>query len=566
MNEKHFEFWPKRLPKSLLVPDTTIDDNLAVTARRYPARTAIYYYGTEVSYRRLWDEVNRIAGFLQQNLGVKKGDRVILYMQNSPQYMIGFYAILLAGGVVVPVNPMNITDEVMFYIQDCEAKTAVAGQELMERILPLLKVTPLENILVGAYSDYISPDADYTVPDVAKEPRRAFAEPGVVAWSEALLAGLDPSSVGAVSNDIAVMPYTSGTTGRPKGCVHTHKTVQANTVGAVLWSNITPSAVVLTTLPLFHVTGLIHSMSAPIYSGSTMVVMTRWNRDLAGELIERTGATHWTNIATMVVDFLANPNLSKYDLATLAAIGGGGAPLPQAVGEKLYELTSVRYAEGYGLSETISQTHFNPPDRPKLQCMGVPSFDVDARVVDPQSLRELGPGEEGEVIVSGPQVFQGYWHRDEDNQKAFVEFDGKRFFRTGDIAKYDEEGYFFIVDRVKRMINAAGFKVWPTEVESILYKHPDVEQACVIGIPDERRGETVKAFIVLRPSSEGQVQEQDIIDWAKGQMAAYKYPRVVEFVKDLPMSGSGKILWRKLQELELEKRNQAAQASTQKEA
>jgi fatty-acyl-CoA synthase len=309
----------------------------------------------------------------------------------------------------------------------------------------------------------------------------------------------------------------------------------------------------LATLPLFHVTGMQHSMNAPIFSGSTIVLMTRWNRDLAAQLVERYQCTHWVNISTMVVDFLANPNITQYRLDSLASIGGGGAPLSQAVGEKLFQLLSIKYAEGYGLSETISQTHFNPPERPKLQCMGIPSFDVDARIVDPETLEELGPYQEGEVIVHGPQVFKGYWNRPEETEKAFVTLDGKRFFRTGDIAKYDEEGYFFIVDRIKRMINAAGFKVWPTEVESILYKHPAVKEACVIGVPDERRGETVKAFVVLHDHAKGTVTEEAIIEWAKGQMAAYKYPRIVQFMDRLPLSGSGKILWRKLQEEELAK-------------
>ncbi|MDI6881022.1 MAG: AMP-binding protein [Desulfitobacteriaceae bacterium] len=201
-----------------------------------------------------------------------------------------------------------------------------------------------------------------------------------------------------------------------------------------------------------------------------------------------------------------------------------------------------------------SQTHFNPPDRPKLQCLGIPSFDVDARVLDGESSRELGPNEQGELVVNGPQVLKGYWNRPEENAAAFTEIDGKRFFRTGDIVKYDEEGYFFIVDRVKRMINAAGFKVWPTEIESILYKHPAVQQACVIGIPDERRGETVKAYVILQAGQQGKVSEEDIINWSKEQMAAYKYPRLVQFVDKLPVSASGKILWRTLQEEEAAKR------------
>jgi fatty-acyl-CoA synthase len=550
MMTRHFPFWPKRLAKSLTVPKTDLFYNLEVSARRYPDKIAVHYYGASLTYKRLMEETEALAGYLQQRLGVSKGERVLLYMQNSPQFIIAYYAILRANAVVVPINPMNLTEEVAFPIEDCEIRVALASQELYERIVPLKQHTSLEHIIVATYSDYISPDFTWAIPEVVKAPRQPLADADCTHWQEAVKAGLKPGPVTVQAEDISVLPYTSGTTGKPKGCIHTHETVQANLVGAALWSNITSDAVVLTTLPLFHVTGMEHSMNAPIFSGSTMVVMTRWNSDLAGELIQRHRCTHWTVISTMLVDFLSNSNLSRYDLQSLTSIGGGGAALPQAIGEKLYALTGVRFVEGYGLSETIAQTHFNPPDRPKMQCLGIPSFNTDARIIHPETLQELGPGEEGEIIVHGPQVFKGYWKRPQETEKAFLTLDGKVFFRTGDIGKYDEEGYFFIVDRLKRMINASGFKVWPTEVESILYKHPAVQQACVIGVPDERRGETVKAYIVLHEKERGRVKEEEIIAWAKGQMAAYKYPRIVQFVEQLPVSGSGKILWRKLQEEE----------------
>ncbi|MFA8437443.1 long-chain fatty acid--CoA ligase [Pueribacillus sp. YX66] len=550
MMTRHYPFWPERLATTLPIPKTTVYDNLEVTAKRYPNKPAIIYYGNEISYKQLFDEVNRLAGYLQKHAQVEKGDRVVLYMQNSPQYVIAFYAIMRADAIVVPVNPMNIKDEVAFYLQDCDAKVAIVGQELMPNIEPHLYVTPLRQIIVTAYSECAGKNQDYAVPDIVMAEKQSFQGENIVAWSDAMNEQTEPNPAESVATDLCCLPYTSGTTGNPKGCMHTHETLQANIISASVWQQITPSAVCFTTLPLFHVTGLQHSMNAPIYSGATMVMLTRWDRDTAGTLIERYGCTHWINIATMVVDFLANPNLGNYDISSLKSIGGGGAPLPKAVGEKLYEVTGVQYAEGYGLSETISQTHSNPGDRPKLQCMGVPQFDVDARVIDPNTEKELGPNEEGEVIVHGPQVFKGYWNRPEDTESSFIELDGKRFFRTGDIAYYDEEGYFFMVDRVKRMINASGFKVWPAEVESILYKHPAVEQAVVIGTPDPKRGETVKAFIILREDSKGSVTAEDIIEWSKTQMSAYKYPRIVEFVDELPMSGSGKILWRKLQERE----------------
>jgi len=550
MMTRHYQFWPKRSSTSLPVPKTSVYENLAVSAQRYPDKVAIHYYGGQIAYRRFNEEVEALAGFLKNKLGVVKGDRILLYMQNSPQYMLAYYGILRANAVVVPINPMNITDELAFYINDCEAKVAFVGQELYERIAPLQKSTFLQHVIIATYSDYISGDFDLEIPDEVSAPSITVENPEVIYWKDVIAAGLQPGPLTVSVEDMAVMPFTSGTTGKPKGCIHTQGTVNANTVGAAAWFAMSAYYNTLITLPLFHVTGMVHSMNALIFVGGTMVLMTRWNRELAAALIERYGCIHWINIATMVVDFLANPNLANYRLQTLTAVGGGGAPLPEAVGEKLFQLLGVRYAEGYGLSETISHTHFNPLDRPKLQCMGIPSFDVDARIIDTESLQELGPGEQGEVIVHGPQVFNGYWNRPEETKEAFLTIEGKQFFRTGDIAKYDEEGYFFIVDRVKRMINTSGFKVWPTEVEAILYKHPAIKEACVIGVLDPRRGETVKAFVILHDTERRKVAEEDIIEWAKGKMSAYKYPRIVQFVESLPKTASGKLLWRQLQEEE----------------
>jgi fatty-acyl-CoA synthase len=329
--------------------------------------------------------------------------------------------------------------------------------------------------------------------------------------------------------------------------------LNANLIGAALWNGITSDSVSLSTLPFFHVTGMEHSMNAPIFAGGAMVLMTRWDKELAAELVQRHRVTHWTNISTMVVDLLSNPEIGQYDLSSLGFVGGGGAAMPEAVGKKLEDLAGIRYAEGYGLSETIAQTHMNPPDRSKLQCLGIPSLDVDSRVVNPETLEEVAPGEEGEIVSSGPQVMKSYWRRPEADEKAFFERDGRRFLRTGDIGTIDEEGYFFMVDRLKRMINVSGYNVWPAEVESALYEHPAIQEAAVISILDERTGEAAKAMVVLREEDKGKVNPEDIVEWAKGTMADYKYPRSVEFIDELPKSGSGKILWRELQEREQEK-------------
>jgi fatty-acyl-CoA synthase len=271
---------------------------------------------------------------------------------------------------------------------------------------------------------------------------------------------------------------------------------------------------------------------------------------VAARLIQRYRVTSWTTVPTMVVDLLSSPDVERYDLSSIRVMGGGGATMPEAIAQKLQDLCGITYIEGYGLSETIAPSHINPPHRPKKQCLGIPIFGTESRIVNPDTLEELGPGEVGEIITSGPQVFEGYWNKPEANALAFVELDGKRFFRTGDLGRIDEDGYFFLVDRIKRMINASGFKVWPAEVEALLYAHPAVEEAVIIGTKDPRRGETVKAVVVPKSGMRDDIDESSFILWCQSKMAAYKVPRSVEFVDSLPKTGSGKILWRALQERE----------------
>jgi fatty-acyl-CoA synthase len=251
-----------------------------------------------------------------------------------------------------------------------------------------------------------------------------------------------------------------------------------------------------------------------------------------------------------VQDFFLNPNIARYDLASIAKLSGGGAPMPAAVAARL-EARGISYIEGYGLTETMAPTHINPPGRIKKGCLGVPIYGVEAKIVDPDTLLEVPPGETGEIVMRGPQIFAGYWNKPEDTARAFIELDGKRFFRSGDLGRVDSEGYFFIVDRLKRMINASGFKVWPSEVEAQIYQHPAVVEVCVIAMKDAYRGESVKAVIVLRPEVVGRIDAPQLIDWCRENMAAYKVPRSIEFVEALPKSGSGKIMWRQLQEREM---------------
>jgi fatty-acyl-CoA synthase len=540
MFTRHFAHWPPGQPKTLELPRTTVYDNLQASAARHPERAALDYYGRRLTYRELKREVDALAGYLQQRCGVARGERVLLYLQNSPQFVIAYYAVLRADAVVVPVNPMNRTEELRHYVEDSDARIAVAGQDVLAQLAPL----NVEKVLVAAYADYLPPSTDLPVPSFLRVAKASDS------WDEAVGAGLEPAPHTAQPDDLAVMPYTSGTTGKPKGCMHTHASVQATTVPYLHWRGAQEHSVVLCALPMFHVTGMQAGMNSPLHLGATIVLLSRWDRDCAALQIERARVTNWSAITTMMVDFLSNPQLARYDLSSLKVLGGGGAAMPEALARKLEEVIGLPFVEGYGLSETMAPTHINPPQRPKRQCGGIPFFNTDARVIHVETLAELPPNQVGEIIVRGPQVFRGYWKQPEATAQAFIEHDGERFFRTGDLGYYDEEGYFFITDRLKRMINCAGYKVWPAEVEAMLYAHPAIQEACVIGARDAYRGETVKALIVLKKELRQTTRAEDIVDWARDRMAAFKVPRIVQFVDALPRTATGKVFWRQLQEEE----------------
>jgi fatty-acyl-CoA synthase len=545
------------LPQNLLLPETSLWFNLEVTATRYPAKDAYRFFGQALSFAELKRQAEALAGWLQAH-GVGKGDRVIVFMQNCPQFVVAVHAVLRADAVVVPVNPMNKADEFGHYITDSGARVALTTADLAGIVAQANADVPeaqrLQHVVAARFADAMP--AGLHPDETPAEPVLQWlrADPplpaGTTRWLDALGAGLQPGPHTAGPDDMALLPYTSGTTGAPKGCVHTHRTLMHNTVGGGVWGHGGPEVVALGVVPMFHITGFIYGALGSVAAGSTTIILPRWDRELAGRLISRHRVTHWTCIPTMIIDLFGSPNYQRFDLSSLRFLSGGGAAMPQAVAERLKAEFGITFAEGYGLTETAAPSHSNPPERAKLQCLGIPIFGVDSRIVDPDTLRELPIGETGEIVTHGPQVFKGYWGHPGATKDAFFEMDGKRFFRTGDLGRMDEEGYFFITDRLKRMINASGFKVWPSEVELLLFKCPLVQEACVIASRDAYRGETVKAVVVLRAEAKGTATAEDIIAWAREHMAAYKVPRLVEFADALPKSGSGKVMWRLLQEKE----------------
>ena len=556
IRNKHFEVWPKRLPRVMSPPNTTLWANLDISRKRFSDRTAFVFVDQSLSYKALFQEVETLAGWLHHVAGVRRGDRVPISFQNSPQFVIAYYAVLRCDAVVVPVNAMNKAAEIAHYITDPGARVAlVAGDIASEWFAAnelLANEHRLQHIVVGCYKDYFN---DILAAPETWRPWLA-ASPTLPAyathWHDAMRTSHAAPSAQADATDLAVLPYTSGTTGLPKGCMHTHQTLMHNVVSGVAWGNATHETVSLAVVPLFHITGMQYGLNATIYLGSTAILMPRWDRELAGALISKHKVTSWTMIPTMIVDLLASPNVESFDLTSINYIGGGGAAMPQAVAQKLFTQFGLRFVEGYGLTETAAPSHSNPPDSPKQQCLGIPYMSTEARVVNPETFEECDVGETGEIVVHGPQVFKGYWRNESATRDAFIEIDGKPFFRTGDIGRVDEEGYFFMQDRLKRMINASGFKVWPAEVEALLYRHPAIQEACVIAAKDAYRGETVKAVIVLRANTKDakDTSAASIMAWAHANMAAYKVPRVIEFIDVLPKNASGKVMWRALQDRE----------------
>ena len=526
-------YWPPGMPRTVGVPERTLWGNLQAAAQRHPTKPAIHFHQTVISYGELLALTERLAGWLQQRAGVRRGDRVLLYAQNSPSFTIAYYAILRADAVVVPVNAMSNADDLAYFSANSGARVAIVGAELAANALP---VAALERLLVVGEAD-------------------APADPRCTGWADALADAPTPGPHQAGPDDLCVLPYTSGTTGKPKGVRHSHRTMLTSLAASAVWRSLGPDEVILSIAPMFHLMGMQNGLNLPILLGATVVMLPRWDRAAAARLIPQHRVTFWAAPPTMVVDFFAQPGVEQIDLSSLRRLVGGGAAMPEAVAAQLKARCGIVYNEAYGMTETASFLHANPVGREKPQCLGVPTQGVDSRVVDPATLAELPPGEVGELVTCAPQVMLGYWGGTPEavspaDEATFVTLDGKRFLRTGDLCAVDEDGYFFMRDRLKRMINASGFKVWPAEVENLLYAHPAIHEACVIAAPDARAGELVKAVVVLKTEARGSVSEADIVAWARTQMAVYKAPRAVQFVESLPKSGTGKILWRELQSAE----------------
>lgn len=551
MRRDQHDVWPTHLPKTLEIPRLPLNHYLDRAAAHTPEKPATIFYDAVITYGQLKTYVDRLAAFLQHGLGVQAGDRVLLMSQNSPQFVIAYYAILRARAVVVPINVMTTADELTYYVQDSQARVAIVAQDYIDVVRPNLNATTgLQEVITFSYRQALNPN-DYPtgVPDWIRTPPKDFASMGLIDLHEVINTPQpEPGDYPRV-DDKCVFPYTSGTTGHPKACIHTHHTIGAAVYGSQLWRGFNEDTVLMAVAPVFHMLGMQSGLNLPIFMGATVVILPRWDREMAAHVIDKYQVSYWSGPPTMVIDFFSLPNLDDYDLSSLQVLASGGAAIPEFISNLVAEkYPQLLFNEAYGLSETAAFLHANPMHRPKQCCLGLPTFNVDSRIIDPDTGAELPDDTLGELVTHAPQVMLGYWNDDEANQASFITLEGKRFFRTGDLAVRDAEGYFFMRERLKRMINASGFKVWPAEVENVLYNHPAIHEVCVIGVPDAHRGETVKAVITLKKDYADPIDAAALIDWCRGKMANYKIPRRVRFIDELPKSSTGKILWRQLQE------------------
>ncbi|MCR5942749.1 AMP-binding protein [Ochrobactrum sp. XJ1] len=514
------------------------------SAERAPDKAAIHYYGTTTTYSELLGQCVALAGYLTSRCGIKPGDRVLLDMQNSPQFVIAYYAILRANAVVVPVNPMNREAELRRVVENSGARCAIAGIEVADFFSGMVG-KDLDHVITARYADMLIDEIVEPLPPILKEERRDVPA-GFIDMQVAIAADLVPDEISAGPDDIALLCYTSGSTGVPKACIHPHKNLTFIQGAAASWYRLDETLVMGVSMPMFHITGLQICIGTTIACGGAIVPLTRWDRNAIASLFARYKATFWSTAPPMINDVVNSDNFTDGAFESLKILTGGGAPMPVELARRLGEKYGVVYCEGYGLSETCSATHICPVDSPKLGSIGVPIYSTRALIVDPETLEELAGQEIGELLISGPQVMRGYWNSPEATAETLIERDGAIFLRTGDLGYKDPDGYFFIVDRLKRVINASGFKVWPAECERVLQAHPAVRECCVVSAPDSYRGETVRAVIVLHTGFETTTSD-DIIAFARSQMSAYKVPRIVDFVESLPTLSSGKVDWRKVQ-------------------
>jgi long-chain acyl-CoA synthetase len=522
--------YPVTISPDMEFPIKTMPEILMETVDKIPDHVAIKFYGKEISYKELWSLSTMFTSALQQ-AGIKKGDRTAIMLPNCPQYIISYFGILKAGSIVTQVNPMLLEKELLHILNDSGAKTIVVYEPLYPRIKAIAEKTSLKNIIVVSF-----------------EPEKLTLTEGQTfeSFIGNGLSAPEPVQIDPLE-DIAVLQYTGGTTGLSKGAMLTHRNIAVNAQQAYSFfeHELTfGEESCLTVIPLFHVFAMTSCMNLSILIGAKIILLPKFELEEVLNTIKTEQPTTFPGVPTMYIALVNHPEAEKYGIDSIRICNSGSAPMPVETMKEFERKTGAKILEGFGLSEASPVTHVNPAfaDRkPGSVGIGLPSTDY--KVVDLASGEEEVPvGEVGELIIRGPQVMKGYWNMPEETENTLR----NGWLYTGDIAKMDEEGYVYIVDRKKDMIIASGYNVYPRDIEEVLYEHTSVQEAVVIGVPDEYRGETIKAIIVKKAGHS--VTEQEVIDWTKERIATYKVPSIVEFRDELPKTQVGKILRRALRE------------------
>jgi long-chain acyl-CoA synthetase len=538
------------VPYHIDYPDVPLFHFLEESAKKYPNSPCTIFKGAVITYQEMNELTDRLAGALAK-LGVKKGDRVGLFMPNTPQFVLCYFGILKAGGVVVATNPLYTAREIEHQTKDAGIEVMIVMSNFYNTIKQVQEKTPIKKVIVTNLKETLPPVLRvlFTLAKEKKGGFRVTLQAGDY-WLQDLISQSKPSErpqipIGA--DDVALFQYSGGTTGISKGAIALHRNLVANSLQILRWM---PDAqegkeIVLMAIPLFHVYGMVAGMCFAIRSAAAMVMIPN-PRDLKDVLdsIQKYHATIYPGVPTMYNAINNHPDViaGKYNLSSIKACISGSAPLMRETKEKFEKLTGGKLVEGYGLSEAPTATHCNPlyKDSP-AGSIGLPLPDVDCKIISlDDEVTELPPGEIGELVIKGPQVFKGYHNMPTETENTLR--DG--WLYTGDIARMDENGYFYIVDRKKELIKPGGYQVWPREVEEVIITHPKVLEVGVAGIPDPYRGETVKAWVVPKPGVE--LKEEEIIEWCKEKMAKYKVPTHIEFRSELPKTTVGKILRREL--------------------
>lgn len=544
--------YPAEIPHEIDIPKIPVHQFLTDAYKVNPAKIAIHFMGKELTYKELYESALKFANYLQ-NLGVEKGDRIAVMLPNCPQAVIAYYGIMYVGGIVVQTNPLYTKRELQYQMVDSGAKIILGLDILYPRITKILKETQIENVIITGIKDYLPFPKNLVYPFIQKK-QYGFSvkveHSGMNHLFSEIMRSTPLKEITVpfdFEEDLALLQYTGGTTGFPKGVMLTHKNLIANTMmcNAWLYKCEDGQEIVLGILPFFHVYGMITVLILSVMKKSKMVLMPKFDVEDTLKTIDKQKPTLFPGAPTMYIGLLNHPDIGKYNLSSIKACLSGSAPLPLEVQERFETITGGKLVEGYGLTETSPVTHANFIwDKRVSGSVGIPWPNTNSVILRSGEAEPLPPGEIGEIAIKGPQVMKGYWNRPEDTAMSFA--DG--WFLTGDLGYMDENGYFFIVDRKKDMIIAGGYNIYPREVEEVLYEHDAIQECVVAGIPDSYRGETVKAYIVLKEGHS--VTEKELNDHCRQNLAVYKVPRAYEFRTELPKTAVGKILRRTLIEEE----------------